>query len=83
MAGITIEFTREEIVQRGREIYERDIRSQVEPGNTGRVVAIDVRTGEFELADDAITSASRLRVRIPEAAVFVLRVGYPTLHRIL
>jgi hypothetical protein len=50
----TAEFTKEEIVQRGKEIYELDIRRQVEAGNDGRVVAIDVRSSEFELADDAI-----------------------------
>jgi hypothetical protein len=55
----------------------------VEAGNKGRVVAIDVRTGEFELADDAITSASQLRARAPEAVIFFMRVGYPTMKRIL
>ncbi len=81
MSTATAQFTKEEIVQRGKEIYERDIRPLVEAGNKGRVVAIDVLTGEFELADDAITSASQLRARAPEAVIFVLRVGYPALHR--
>jgi hypothetical protein len=79
----TAEFTKEEIVQRGKQISERDIRRLVEAGNDGRVVAIDVRTGEFELADDAITSASQLRARLPEAAVYFMRVGYPTMARVL
>ncbi len=83
MSTATAQFTKEEIVQRGKEIYERDIRLLVEEGNEGRVVAIDVLTGEFELADDAITSAGQLRARAPEAVIFVLRVGYPALHRIL
>jgi len=79
----TAEFTKEEIVQRGKEIYERDIRPLVEAGNEGRVVAIDVRTSEFELADDAITSASQLRAGLPEAVIFFMRVGYPTMARVL
>lgn len=83
MATAIVEFTKEEIVQRGNEIYERDIRSQVEADHQGRVLALDVRTGEYELAADAITSASKLRARVPDAVIFVLRVGYPTLHRIL
>ncbi len=83
MAIATVEFTKDEIVQHGNEIYERDIRPQVEATNVGRVLAIDVRTGEFELASDAITSARQLRTRLPEAVIFVIRVGYPTLHRIL
>ena len=83
MATATTQFTKEEIARRGKEIYERDIRSLVEAGNKGRVVAIDVRTGEYELADDALTSASQLRARLPEAEIFFMRVGYPGLHRIL
>lgn len=79
----TAEFTKEEIVQRGKEIYYRDILPLVEAANTGRVVAIDVRTGEFELADDAITSANQLRARLPEAEIFFMRVGYPTMARVL
>ena len=82
MPTTTIEFTKEEIVQRGQELYEREIQSLVEADNKGRVVAIDVRTGEFEVAIDAITSARQLRLRQPEAVIFVIRVGYASLHRI-
>lgn len=81
MAVATLQFTKEEIVRRGKEIYEADIRSIVEADNKGRVVAIDVLTGEFELADDALTSAGKLRARLPEATIFLTRVGYPALHR--
>ena len=82
MPTTTIELTKEEIVQRGQEIYEREIQSLVEADNKGRVVAIDIRTGEFEVAVDAITSARQLRLRQPEAIIFVQRVGYSSLHRI-
>jgi len=75
------ELSKEEIVQRGKKIYERDVRPLVEAGNKGRAVAIDVRTGEFELADKAINSASQLRARLPEAAIFLMRIGYPAMHK--
>ncbi len=74
-------YTKEEIARRGKDIYERNIQSLIEANNKGRIVAIDVITGEFELADSALTSASQLRARLPEAEVFVLRVGYPALHK--
>jgi hypothetical protein len=83
MATATIEYTKEEIVEIGKERYERDIRPLVETTNQGRVVAIDIVTGEYEVAADAMTSAEKLKARIPDAVIFVLRVGYPTLHRIL
>lgn len=82
MSTATAELTKEEIVQRGKEIYERDIKPLVERDNKGRVVAIDVHTAEFELADDAITSAHQLRTRVPDAAVFLVRIGNPTRFRL-
>jgi hypothetical protein len=83
MITATAQLTPEEIVERGKEIYERAIRHLVEADNKGRVIAIDIHSEEYELADDAITSASRLRARVPDAEIYVSRVGYPGLHRIL
>ncbi|NOT63397.1 MAG: hypothetical protein HOP19_24570 [Acidobacteria bacterium] len=83
MATATIELTKEEIAHRGKEIYYRDIQPQIAPGNEGRVVAIDVQTGAFEMADLATDSAAQLRIRVPDAIVFFMRVGYPTMARIL
>ncbi|MCA2625176.1 MAG: hypothetical protein IM507_20530, partial [Microcystis sp. M20BS1] len=44
-------YSKEEFARRGNEIYESQVRSQVEEGNQGRIVAIDIETGAFELAD--------------------------------
>ncbi len=76
MAVQLTQYSAEEVAQRGQEIYERDIRSQVEADNFGKVVAIDVRTGEYELGDDAITTTSRLRLCHPEAEIWLVRVGH-------
>ena len=78
---ISEELSKEEIVERGKKIYERDIQPLVEADNKGRVVAIDVLTGEFELADNALNSAGQLHARLPGAAIFVTRIGYPAMHK--
>jgi hypothetical protein len=69
-------FSAQEIAERGKAIYEQEIRGQVEPGNHGKVVAIDVRSGAYELGDDAISTTSRLRLRYPHAEVWLVRVGH-------
>jgi hypothetical protein len=53
-------YSKEEFAQRGDEIYESQIRSQVEEGNHGKIVAIDIETGAFEVADDVVTASDRL-----------------------
>ena len=72
---------REETTRLGREIYERDIRAQVESGHHGEYVAIDVDSRSWAIADDALSAANGLRAQHPEALdVFLLRVGHKALH---
>ncbi len=72
---------REETTRLGREIYEQDIKAQVESGHHGEYVAIDVDSGTWAMSGDALSAANRLRVQRPEALdVFLLRIGHRALH---
>lgn len=71
-----------EIARRGNAIYDSQIRKTVESGNKGRIVAIDVDTGEWELGDDLLTLSDRLHAHRPSAQLFAIRVGYPALERL-
>jgi hypothetical protein len=42
-------YSKDEFAQRGDALYESRIRSQVEEGNHGKIVAIDLETGAFEV----------------------------------
>lgn len=68
----------EEIGKRGQEWYERAIRAQVEnPDNIGKLLSIDVETGDYEIGDDETLEAPlRLHARHPGAAIYTLRIGY-------
>jgi hypothetical protein len=44
-------YSKEEFARRGDEIYETQVRPQVEAGNHGKIVAINIETGAFEVAD--------------------------------
>ncbi len=74
-------YSKEELARRGQELYETCIRQQVEAGNKGKIVAIDIETGAFELADETMDAVRRLYERIPEAQPWVLRIGYRAVHR--
>ncbi len=67
---------REETARLGDEIYERDIRTQVEADHHGQIVAIDVDSGDYAIGDMAVTAAERLRERRPDANIWGVRVGY-------
>jgi hypothetical protein len=70
-------YPKEEYARRGNEIYETQVRSQVEEGNHGRIVAIDIETGAFEIADDLLTASKHLTARLPDAQTWFVRIGHP------
>ena len=82
MAKLQPRYSKEEHARRGTALYEQQVRSQVEVGNHGRIVAIDVDTAAFEVADDSLTASQRLLVRHPDAQIWCARIGYPAVHRL-
>ena len=75
-------YSAEEVASRGDEIYETQIRSQVETDHRGEIVAIDVDSGAFEIAKTALSAAERLLAKIPSAEIWCVRVGHRALHHV-
>jgi hypothetical protein len=74
-------YNKEEAARRGNEIYERDIRPQVEADHRGEYVAIDIETSAWEIDADQRVAGDRLRARIPDAQTWLTRVGYGYIRR--
>ena len=72
---------KEDFARIGHMLYARRIRPKLAREKKGRVVAMDIKTADYEVADDVLTAADRLRARQPEAKIWLERVGYRTLHR--
>ncbi len=71
----------EEVARLGDEIYEHDIRREVEADHHGEVVAIDIDSRCWAIGDTVIVARDRLRVERPDAVdVWLLRVGHRALH---
>ncbi len=75
-------YSKEEFARRGKEIYERDIRSHVEADHTGKFVAIDIETGAWEMDADDFIATQRLADRAPDAQMWLARVGHRATYRI-
>jgi hypothetical protein len=75
-------YDKEEFARRGTEIYEQQVRPQVEDGNDGKVVAIDIDSGAFELAEDAMTATQRLLANHPDAQIWRVRIGQRGVFRL-
>ena len=74
-------YSKEEFAQRGDEIYESQIRSQVEEGNHGKIVAIDLETGDFEIDASEIAACDRLEASHPNAQIWMVRIGSRHIRR--
>jgi|SRR6266849_2234505 len=82
MTGQQPRYKEEEYAQRGNEIYERQVRPLlVEEGNQGKIVALDIETGAFEVAKDLLTASDRLLARCPDAQTWFVRIGHRAVHR--
>ena len=74
-------YSKGEAARRGDAIYEERVKPQVEKGNLGRIVAIDVHTGDFEVGDDTLAASDRLLARCSDAQAWFVRIGHRSVHR--
>jgi hypothetical protein len=75
-------YTSEEIVQRGQALYDQQIRAKVEASHKGEFLILDVDTGEYEIDRNEVAAVKRAKMKNPGAALYILRVGYPTAYRV-
>jgi hypothetical protein len=82
MAFVKRRYGKEEFATRGDAVYEQDVRPQLKPGDEGKFAAIDIESGAYEIDRDELRAGNRLRARIPEAQIWMVRVGHRSVHRI-
>ena len=68
-------YSKEEFARRGDAVYEDRIRSLVEERNEGKFVAIDIETGAYEVDTDELVASDRLLASVPDAQVWLKRIG--------
>ncbi len=73
-------YAKEELAQRGQALYEEGIRQQVEADNEGKIVAIDIETGAYEVGDTVMAVTDRLFERIPNAQPWGIRIGHRSVY---
>ena len=70
-------LTRDEVGRLGEALYEGRIRAEVETlENLGKMVIIDIETGDFAIDALGIDSAHQLQEKHPGARLYGIRIGY-------
>lgn len=70
-------MTLDEIADRGEAYYEQNLRNQVEDAYFGQYLVIDSASGDYEIGPEHLATAKRLRARLPDAALYAIKIGYP------
>jgi hypothetical protein len=73
-------YGKEELAQRGQALYESVIQQQVEASNEGKIVAIDIETGDFEVDETVMGATDRLFDRQPDAQPWTIRIGHSAVY---
>jgi hypothetical protein len=81
MASIKPRYGKEEFAKRGDAIFNNDIRPQMKNEDDNDFVAIDIETGAYEIDASEIAACDRLRARVPNAQVWIRKVGSPFARR--
>lgn len=68
-------YSKAEFEKRGDAIYETKIRPSLKKKDHGKFVAIDIETGEYEIAADPLAACDRLEARIPDPQTWLVRIG--------
>jgi hypothetical protein len=74
-------YSPEEFSRRGQEIYDRVVRPDLRPDDDNKFVAIDIETNNYEMDFNDYTAVDRLLKRLPDAQIWLMRVGHRAAHR--
>ncbi len=76
MTPAQAKMTPEEVVERGKSLYQSRLRSKLITGNIGKCLVIDVMTGAYEIGNTPLETTKRARAKYPEARLYGMRIGY-------
>ncbi|TRU35768.1 MAG: hypothetical protein EWV50_13895 [Microcystis aeruginosa Ma_MB_F_20061100_S20] len=70
-------LSREEVAQRAEKLYESRIRQEVEvEENIGKMVIIDIETGDYKADKNGLHAADLLSEKHPHARLCGIKIGY-------
>lgn len=73
----------QEVAQRGEEFYDKQLRSKIETAeNIGKIISIDLESGDYEIDDDLLTTCRRLQERHEHPILWTERIGFNAVYAV-
>lgn len=73
---------RQDVIERGKRLYDEKLRDELELEHTGRFIAIEPRSERYFLGDTDVEALLAAREAMPEKRFYLARVGYETAHTV-
>ena len=81
MASTGRRYSKEEFARRGDAVYEKEVRPRLKADDHGKFVAVDIDTGRYEVDADELEACDRLSASLPQAQIWLVRIGSRYVHR--
>jgi hypothetical protein len=73
--------SKEEFARRGDQIYETQVHPHLKKEDQGKFAAIDIESGTYEIDVDELIACDKLTGRLPDAQIWLVRIGSRYVHR--
>ena len=71
---------KDELTERGKSIYKL-LKPKLEKKFKGKVIAIEVDSGDYVIGDDELDAAMKAQKKFPDKIFTFIRIGYPAVHK--
>lgn len=75
-----VTFNKEAFADKGEEIYQ-GLKGQLEPKYKGKIVAIEIESGDYFLGKNSIEALTKAKKKHPDKLFYFVKVGYRAVHK--
>lgn len=74
------DLDKQTFAKRAKAVYNHRYRKRLEATEWGKVIAIEVESGEVFIGRTALEAGLKAREKYPDKFFYFIRIGYPAVH---
>ena len=76
------DLDRKVFADKAQTIYEQKYKKRLEATEQGKVVGVELESGEAFIGRTVLEAAMKAREKFPERLFYFIRIGYPAVHSV-
>ena len=73
-------FDKQEFAKEGKRIYRQKYAKKLEPTERGRIIAIEIESGDSFIGDSTVEAILKAKEKYPNRIFYLMRIGYDAVH---